>query len=132
MSEEMPRSGPAIRSHRDLRVWQLGRILAGQVYALTRTFPESERFGLALQLRRAAISVPSNIAEGFARGSTRDYARFLTISLGSVGEIETQLLIADDLSLANPAEIQSVLRTNTNVGRMLSRLRRALVTRQRT
>jgi four helix bundle protein len=117
-----------IRSHRDLRVWRLGRELARQVYALTQRFPDGERFGLALQLRRAAVSVPSNVAEGFARGSSRDYARFLTIALGSVGELETQLLIAGDLSFAPADELQSVLRTNTSVGRMLSRLRRAIVT----
>lgn len=73
-----------IRSHRDLKVWQLGMELTEPVYALTKEFPADERFGLTSQLRRAAASVPASIAEGNARGSTKEHLRFLSIALGSL------------------------------------------------
>jgi four helix bundle protein len=82
---------------RDLRVWSEGVELARAIYKLTATFPFEEKFGLTAQLRRAAVSVPSNIAEGSVRHSRRDFCRFLEISLGSLAEIETQLEIADDM-----------------------------------
>ena len=120
-----------IRSHRDLQVWQLGLVMAKRIFALTRGFPEEERFGLAVQLRRAAVSVPSNVAEGFARGSARDYARFLSISRGSLGEIETQLLIARDLPRIDVAELDAILELVASEGRMLTRLASAVRTTDR-
>jgi four helix bundle protein len=120
-----------IRSHRDLRVWHLGLELTKRIFALTRGFPEDERYGLALQLRRAAVSVPSNIAEGHARGSARDYGRFVRMALGSIGEMETQLLISRDLPRVNVADVDATLALLTRVGQMLTRLEGALRTTKR-
>jgi four helix bundle protein len=86
-----------MKSHRDLDAWKRAMALARNVYAATQAFPPDERFGLTNQLRRAAVSVPSNIAEGAARGSPVEFIRFLHISLGSLAEVETQLLLASDL-----------------------------------
>ena len=86
-----------VRSHRDLGVWQKSMDMVECVYALTTQFPEPEMYGLTAQLRRSAVSVPSNIAEGAARGSGKDFQRFLHVALGSVAELETQLLIAQRL-----------------------------------
>src|SRR5712671_6514673 len=77
--------------HRELDVWRSSMDLATAIYSLTKRLPNSERFGLVNQMRRAAVSVPSNIAEGAARGSSADFARFLLIARGSVAELETQL-----------------------------------------
>ena len=84
-------SKDASERFRDLRVWKDSGSLAKQIYAATRSFPEEERFGLCMQMRRAAVSVPSNIAEGSVRRSTRDFGRYLEIALGSLAELETQL-----------------------------------------
>ena len=82
------------RPHEDLTVWQRAMSLVEQVYACSATFPDSERFGLTAQMRRAAISIPSNTAEGAARRSTPEYLRFLSIARGSLSELDTQLQIA--------------------------------------
>ncbi|HVY98433.1 MAG TPA: four helix bundle protein [Dongiaceae bacterium] len=85
---------PAKRPHQDLSVWQRAMSPVEQVYACSSTFPESERFGLTAQMRRAAVSISSNIAEGAARRSTPEYLRFLSIARGSLSELDTQLQIA--------------------------------------
>ena len=87
-----------ILSFRDLEVWRNGVKLARDIYQLTGTFPNHELYALTSQLRRAAVSVSSNIAEGFVRNSTKDFVRFLYISLGSLAEIETQIEIALELN----------------------------------
>lgn len=84
-----------IRSYRDLEVWQRAFELSREVYQVTKHFPQDERFGLTSQIRRSAVSVPSNIAEGYGRGSRIEYLRFLKISRGSLCELETQALLAD-------------------------------------
>ncbi len=86
-----------MKTHHDLDVWRDGVALVKAVYALTQGFPADERFGLTAQLRRAAVSVPSNIAEGAARASRKDFARFVSMARGSLAEAETQLLIAVEL-----------------------------------
>jgi four helix bundle protein len=86
-----------IRDFTDLRAWQAARALVKDVYRMTEGFPNMETFALAHQLRRAAVSVPSNIAEGYGRGSLRDYLRFLQNARGSLYEVHTQLLLAEDL-----------------------------------
>jgi four helix bundle protein len=91
------------QSHKDLQAWQFGYELAKEIYLFTKTLPSDERFGLTSQLRRAAVSIPSNIAEGYARGSKNEYRQFCRIAYGSANEVETQLLLAKDLHLA-PAE----------------------------
>jgi four helix bundle protein len=88
------------RPHENLRVWQDAMTLVETVYAFSSTFPDTERFGLTAQLRRAAVSIPSNIAEGAARRSRQEYVRFLSIARGSLAELDTQCQIAIRLGFA--------------------------------
>ena len=81
-----------LKTYKELIVWQKSFRLCTQLYKITRAFPSEERFGLTSQIRRAAVSIPSNIAEGYGRGTTPDYIRFLWMANGSVAELETQLL----------------------------------------
>jgi len=93
------------RGHKDLRVWQSAMLLVEDVYRLTSTFPREEQFGLTSQMRRAAVSVPSNIAEGSARSGTKELLYFLDVATGSLAELDTQLELA--LRLKYCAEITS-------------------------
>lgn len=93
-----------LASYKELIVWQKSIALAKEIYRLTAAFPKSEQYGLTLQMRRAAISIPSNIAEGYARKGRREYSQFISIAFGSGTELETQLYLAKELSLA-PADI---------------------------
>jgi four helix bundle protein len=92
------------RAHCNLEAWKQAMQLAKFVYQKTKDFPDHERFGLVSQLRRSAVSVPSNIAEGAGRGTTKDFIRFLHIARGSLCEIETQTLLAEDLGYMNKAD----------------------------
>jgi four helix bundle protein len=83
-----------IRSHKDLDVWQRAMDLATEIYTVTTRFPKEEVYGLSMQTRRSAVSIPSNIAEGAARNSSKEFVQFLHVALGSVAELETQLLLA--------------------------------------
>jgi four helix bundle protein len=112
--------------YQGLKVWQLGIEISIAVYELTNEFPGREVYGLSSQLRRAAVSIPSNIAEGNSRGQTKDFIRFISIARGSVAELETQLLIAQRLNIARPAEIQKVIAMLHEEGRMLTGLRNSL------
>jgi four helix bundle protein len=91
-----------VRTFRDLIAWQRGMVLAEAVYAATATFPDSERFGLTSQMRRAAVSIPSNIAEGHARQKRADYLKYLRTARGSLAELSTQRELAERLGLARP------------------------------
>ena len=86
-----------ITSHKDLKVWQRSMDLTIEIYTLTKMFPSEEKYGLTSQVRRAAVSVPSNIAEGVSRKSPKEYINFLYISLASLSEVDTQLIIAERL-----------------------------------
>ena len=83
-----------IRGFKDLVIWQISMELVGEIFRLTRTFPEEERYGLSAQMRRAAVSIPSNVSEGFNRYHNKEYKQFLYHALGSCAELETQVLIA--------------------------------------
>ena len=109
-------------SYRDLRVWQSSIDLVVRVYALTQNFPKQEIYGLVSQMRRAAVSVPSNIAEGKGRLTDRDRVHFFSQSRGSLLELETQILIARRLSYISPAESESLTHATGEVGRMLNAL----------
>ncbi len=91
----------AMKTHKDLIVWNKSMELVIATYKLSSKFPDEEKFGLTSQMRRAAVSVPSNIAEGAARNSTKEYIRFLYIALGSLSELETQFLISNRLEYIN-------------------------------
>ena len=111
---------------RELEVWQLAMTLAKQVYELTSGFPREERYGLSSQLQRSAVSIPSNIAEGNARNSTRDYARFVSIASGSTAELQTQLLLSGVLGLGDATCRTEALELCDRIGQMLLRLHQAL------
>jgi four helix bundle protein len=93
-------------THEDLDVWKLSIDFVEEIYILTKNFPSDEKYGLTIQLRRAAISIPSNIAEGAARKSSKENIQFLHIALGSIAEIETQLIIAERLEFSDTQESQ--------------------------
>ncbi len=90
---------PRVRTHKDLDVWNRSMELAGEVYSITRRFPKEEIYGLTLQARRSAVSVPCNIAEGAARNSKKEFIQFLHVALGSAAELETQLILAKRMGL---------------------------------
>ncbi|EPR74779.1 23Sr RNA [Winogradskyella psychrotolerans RS-3] len=111
-------------THKDLEVYKLSLNLVEEIYKLTKGFPSSENFGLTSQLRRAAVSLPSNIAEGSSRGSTKDFIRFLNIASGSLAEIETQLVIAERIGYIT---FDDTLQNNSiTIRKMLYRLKQAL------
>lgn len=100
--------------------------LSEATYTLTRSFPRDEIYGLTSQLRRASVSIPSNIAEGYGRGSRDQYRQFLGVAHGSCLELQTQLALAERLHLASPAEIEKVVSLASEVGRMLAAILRKL------
>jgi four helix bundle protein len=110
------------QSYRELIVWQKAMNLVTEIYKITNHFPQDERYGLTHQLRRAAVSVPSNIAEGQARYSPREFYQFLGHARGSLVEIETQLLIACNLGYIGKEQTSKVLGTTAETGRMLNGL----------
>ena len=116
----------SIRSFRDLRVWQVGMDLVEEVYRATSRFPRHEFYGLASQLQRAAVSIPSNIAEGHARWHLREYLHFLSVAQASIAELETQVEIARRLQYLQAEEADHVLKLSSSLGRQLHTLRNAL------
>ena len=112
-----------IQSYRDLLVWQKGMALARSIYSFTARFPESERFGLVNQMRRAAVSVPSNIAEGQARQGKREFIHFLSHAEGSLAELDTQVLLAVELGHCSGAEGEPLLSLITELQKMITSLR---------
>jgi len=115
-----------LRTFKDLKVWQKSYNLCLKVYGLSKQLPRDERYELSSQLRRAAVSVPSNVAEGYSRKTTNDYLRFLWIASGSLGELETQLLLSKDLGLCHESEVAPVIEATAEVERMLRALIRSL------
>lgn len=115
-----------INSYRDLLVWQPAMDLAVEIYRVTRAWPKEELYGLASQVRRAASSVPANIAEGFGRESRASYQQFLRIAQGSLKETETHLLIAQRVGLAGDDMVQPLLVMCESIGKLLRLLIRKL------
>jgi four helix bundle protein len=118
-----------VRSYRDLFVWQRAYDLSLTVYRATREFPKDEVYGLRSQIRRAVISIPSNIAEGYGRRTTAEYMRALNIAYGSNCELETQLSLAADLDYIDRTAAGKLGEQTAEVERMLTALRRALARR---
>ncbi|MGC4031009.1 MAG: four helix bundle protein [Tepidisphaeraceae bacterium] len=116
----------AISSYRDLEVWQKAMELVEAVYRLTEDLPDTERYGLKSQLQRSAVSIPSNIAEGYGRGSTKEYARFASIARGSLMELETQFALVVRLNLIDRDAVLPLWEVAQSVGKMLTALRRSL------
>ena len=117
-----------VNSYRDLKVWQVGMETAAMVYKLTEKFPKQEAYGLTSQVQRAAVSIPSNIAEGHARDSTKEYLRALSIARGSLAELETQLLLSESLGYLTNVDLESVLSKAAEIGKMLNALQQSLKT----
>jgi four helix bundle protein len=115
-----------MHNYKELIVWQKARFLVKQVYLLTQTFPELERFGLTIQLRRAAISISSNIAEGAGRTTTTDFMKFLDIANGSSFEVETQLLLSFDLGYINEDTLNQTIPMVQDVQKLLFNFRKSL------
>ncbi|MEL7504895.1 MAG: four helix bundle protein [Cyanobacteria bacterium J06554_6] len=116
----------SIRTYQDLEVWQKGMDLAERCYRLTKNFPKDERYGLTSQIRRAAVSVPANIAEGYGREYRAEFIQFLRISQGSLKELETHLLLSARVELINKHETQPLLDICTSISRMLRAFIRSL------
>ncbi|MGI9113468.1 MAG: four helix bundle protein [Chthoniobacterales bacterium] len=117
------------RSYKDLIVWQKAIELAKLVYRLTMTFPNEEKFGLTAQLRRAAVSVPSNIAEGQARRTTGEFVQFISHAEGSIAELDTQLILSLELKFCPMKDVAPAFELLTEIRKMLNALRRTLATR---
>lgn len=116
-----------VKSYKDLIVWQKSMDLVAMVYQVTKMFPKEELYGLTNQLRRAAVSIPSNIAEGQARNSTAEFRNFLSIARGSLAEVETQLLIAERLNYLGSEKLREILAVQIEVNKMTNALMNKLV-----
>ena len=121
----------SVCSYRDLIVWRKAMDLVRQVYILTRPFPREENYGLVSQLRRAAVSVPANVAEGHARGTTGEYRQFLGIARGSLAELETLLELSRDLGYTRDTDVEPLLAACGEVNRLLNGLLKALSSSKR-
>lgn len=118
------------RSYKDLVVWQKGIALAKLVYQLTKNFPSEEKFGLLAQMRRAAVSIPSNIAEGQARHTTGEFIQFISHAKGSLAELDTQLILCIELKFCQDVGAEAAFESIAELRRMLKVLRRKLASRR--
>ena len=121
-----------IKSYRDLLVWQKGMAMAKQVYCTTRSFPDDERFGLIGQMRRAAVSIPSNIAEGQARQGRKESVQFLSHAQRSLAELDTQLTLAVDLGYCRDSDAHPTVALIIELQKMLASLRQRITARLAT
>jgi four helix bundle protein len=116
----------SIKSFKELIVWQESVVLAEMIYSMTRSFPKEELFGLTSQMRRSAVSIASNIAEGYGRANRKEYLHFLSVSTGSLHELETQLIIANRVSIVQKEVFDEVFLKIQVVNKILFALRRSL------
>ncbi len=115
-----------VESYKELNVWNKGIEIVDRIYGITEEFPQRELYGLTSQMQRSAISIPSNIAEGFARGHTAEYKQFLRIALGSCAELDTQLIIAHRRNYTTQAEILNLQEALDHESRMIMNLIKSL------
>lgn len=115
-----------MKPHKNLKVWQLGMDLVVDIYRITRAFPDGEKFGLVSQMRRCAVSIPSNIAEGASRNSQKEFVNYLYISLGSLSELDTQMEVAHRVNYLNIENTNAIMMKMDEVGRLLSGLIRSI------
>jgi four helix bundle protein len=115
-----------ITSFRELKVWQLGMNLTERIYILTDSFPKSEIYGLTSQIRRSAVSIPSNLAEGHGRNSTKEFLQFIAIAFGSICELETQILLSYRLKYISTEDSEMVLALLTETSKTIRGLQKAL------
>ena len=119
-------SSEMLKNYKELNVWQKSYELCLKIYQITAKFPNEERYGLTSQIRRSAVSIPSNVAEGYGRKTTLDYIRMLYISYGSVCELETQILLAGDLGFIDKGELDTAKKDIAEIERMLKALIKSL------
>ena len=115
-----------LKNYKELKVWQRSYAVCIRLYQTTAKFPVEERYGLTSQIRRSAVSIPSNIAEGYGRRTTADYIRFLYIAYGSLCELETQIMLSSDLNYVTDGNIEDILMDISELERMLKALIRSL------
>jgi four helix bundle protein len=115
-----------MKTYRELNAWKEAMNLVEMIYTITKNFPKEERYGLTSQIQRAAVSIPSNIAEGYGRSHRKEYLNHLSISKGSLLELETQLLIAFRLTLITREELKPVWHQLQIVGKLISFLQKSL------
>ena len=116
-----------MHDYKKLDVWSKAMELASQIYQLTESFPDTEKFGLISQMRRSGVSIPSNIAEGAGRNSNKEFNNFLSIALGSAFELETQLLLSAKLGLVNTKDIDNILLELESVSKMIHSLKKRIL-----
>jgi len=109
----------SLKSHRDLKVWKRSVDLVTYIYNVTKDFPKEEIYGLTNQIRRAAVSIPSNISEGAGRNHPKEFIQFLYVSLGSLSELETQFIIADNLNFINSQDTTKIQNELTEIRKMI-------------
>jgi len=119
-------SSEVLKNYKELKVWEKSYQLCLDIYKITKEFPQSERYGITAQMRRAALSIPSNIAEGYGRKTTQDYIRFLYMDYGSTCELETQLLLSGDLGYFNRENLKGYQSKIGEIERMLKALIKSL------
>ncbi|MHC4174600.1 MAG: four helix bundle protein [Planctomycetota bacterium] len=119
-----------MKTYRDLLIWQKSMVLVTEIYKLSKSFPKYETYGLTSQMRRCAVSIPSNIAEGYGRNSTLDYIRFLRLAAGSLYELQTQIEISLNLLYLNKIDFDQHYESSRKIERMLSSLTKKLNDKQ--
>src|SRR6516165_3063642 len=115
-----------IQSYRELEVWKLSMDLAAECFRTTKSFPKEEVFAMTSQIRRAASSIPANIAEGQGREHTKEFLHYLSLARGSLTELETHLILSQRVGLLPPTDLETLLALSDRISRMLSGLRKAL------
>ena len=115
-----------MKTHKDLDVWKKSIDAVVKVYELLSKFPKDEKYGIVSQMKRSVVSIPSNIAEGAARSSAKEFTYFLSISLGSLSELETQIIISEKLNFISENEINEMLSSLTTIRKMLLGLKKSL------
>jgi four helix bundle protein len=115
----------------ELKVWQKAMTLATQVYEITKDFPNEEKYGLTSQIRRAAVSIPSNIAEGAGRNSSKEFVHFLAISNGSAYELQTQLIISNNLKLIDSISLKTLLDQLSEIQKMNYTFQKTLINKNK-
>jgi len=116
-----------MHNFKELKIWQKSRILVKIVYEITKNFPEKENFGLTSQLQRAAISIPTNIAEGSGRNSNKDFARFLEIAISSAFEVETEIILSHDLGYISENVLNETISKVQEIQKMIYVYRNSLI-----
>jgi four helix bundle protein len=116
-----------VKSYKELNVWKKGIEIVNRIYEITERFPHKENYGLSSQMQRAAVSIPSNIAEGFVRGHTAEYRQYLRVALGSCAELDTQLVIVGERGYTSQTEILSIQKELEYESRMIMNLIKSLM-----